>query len=272
LSRRSPRAASPIRSRRALRLAGALLSASLLAGLGTFGCGSRAEPPAARRQPTDEAEWAWLQKTAGQLAERRARLAALAAVTDPKQQDPRLQKETDGLADDFNRRLAGYINADPPVQGEPLTPRQKAALGLKSDEEIQLARKYLEQGGDFQRAVDILQQALAIDGDNPRLKAELARVQARRYMTRATFAQAQKGMAPDEVRRLLGAPNLNDVRAYPDHNVVGWFYPRDASGAAAAVWFHREEGKLVVYLTDFDALRPPVSPAPPPAAAHGAAS
>jgi hypothetical protein len=267
LSRRSPRAASPTRSRGAFLLL-ALTGTLLLAGLG-IGCGSRAEPPAARQQPADEAEWAWLQKTVGQLAERRARLAA---VTDPKLQDPKLQKETDGLADEFNRRLAEYINADPPVQGEPLTPRQKAALGLKSDEEIQLARKYLDQGGDFQRAIDILQQALAVDGDNPRLKAELARVQTRRYMTRATFAQAQKGMAPDEVRRLLGAPNLNNVRAYPDHNVVGWFYPRDASGAAAAVWFHREEGKLVVYLTDFDALRPPVSPEPPPAASRGAAS
>lgn len=266
MSRRSPRAASPIRSRGALLLSGALLLTGLL---GNFGCGSRAEPPAARQQPAAEAEWAWLQKTEVQLTERRARLAA---VTDPKLQDPKLQKETDGLADEFNRRLAESINADPPVQGEPLTPRQKAALGLKSDEEIQLARKYLDQGGDFQRAIDILQQALAVDGDNPRLKAELARVQARRYMTRATFAQAQKGMAPDEVRRLLGAPNLNNVRAYPDHSVVGWFYPRDATGAAAAVWFHRDEGKLVVYLTDFDALRPPASPEPPPPASRGAAS
>ncbi|HEX4496023.1 MAG TPA: tetratricopeptide repeat protein [Thermoanaerobaculia bacterium] len=270
MSLRSPRAASQIRSRGALLLAGALLLPGLL---GTSGCGARAEPPAARQQPSNgaknEAEWTWLQRTAVQLAERRARLAA---VTDPKLQDPKLQKETDTLADEFNRRLAESINADPPVQGEPLTPRQKAALGLKSDEEIQLAGKYLDQGGDFQRAIDILQQALAIDGDNPRLKAELARVQARRYMTRETFAQAQKGMAPDEVRHLLGAPNLNNVRAYPDHNVVGWFYPRDAAGAAAAVWFHREEGKMVVYLTDFDALRPPVSPAPPAAAGHGAVS
>ena len=87
-------------------------------------------------------------------------------------------------------------------------------------------------------------------------------------MTRATFAQAQKGMDPDEVRRLLGQPNLNNVRTYPDRNVVGWFYPRDASGTAAAVWFHKEDGKLVVYLTDFDALNPqaPSQPgAPPPA-------
>jgi hypothetical protein len=244
------------------------LGGALLLGAALPGCRGRSEsatetPTAARTPPAVESEWAWLERTEAQLAERRARLAAAP--------DPKLQKETDGLADQLNRRLAAFINADPPIQGEPPTPRQKAALRMRGDEEIQLARTYLEQGGDFQRATDILTQALAVDPGNPRLESELARVQARRYMTRQTFAQAQKGMAPDEVRRLLGAPNPNNVRSYPDHNVVGWFYPRDAAGAAAAVWFHREEGKLVVYLTDFDALRPP-PPAPPSAPpAHGAA-
>jgi hypothetical protein len=242
-----------------------LLSAALLAA--APGCRPRTEaPPAARKPAAAEAEWSWLERTEAQLAERRARLAAAP--------DPKLQKETDSLSDELNRRLAAYINADPPIQGEPPTARQKVALRLKSDEEIHLARAYLEQGGDFQRAIDILNQALAVDADNPRLKEELARAEARRYMTRQTFAQARKGMAPDEVRRLLGAPNLNNVRGYPDHNVVGWFYPRNAAGAAAAVWFHREDGKLVVYLTDFDALRPPpAAPAPPPGAppARGAA-
>jgi tetratricopeptide (TPR) repeat protein len=244
----------------ALLLAGALAAAAP-------GCRPRSEAPAAARKPAAaDAEWSWLERTEGQLAERRARLAATP--------DPKLQKETESLAGELNRRLAAYINADPPLQGEPPTARQKAALRLRSEEEIQLARTYLEQGGDFQRAIDILTQALAVDPDNPRLKEELARAQARRYMTRPTFAQAQKGMAPDEVRRLLGAPNLNNVRGYPDHNVVGWFYPRDAGGSAAAVWFHREEGKMVVYLTDFDAVHPPPSaPAPSPTApaARGAA-
>jgi hypothetical protein len=248
--------------RRSLAIPAFLLTGALLAA--APGCRPRAEAPSAgRKPPAAEAEWAWLERTESQLAERRARLAATP--------DPKLQKETESLAGELNRRLAAYINADPPLQGEPPTARQKAALRLRSDEEIQLARTYLEQGGDFQRAIDILTQALAVDPGNPRLKEELAHAQARRYMTRQTFAQARKGMSPDEVRHLLGAPNLNNVRGYPDRNVVGWFYPRDAGGSAAAVWFHREEGKMVVYLADFDAVHPP--PAAPSAspAARGAA-
>jgi hypothetical protein len=243
------------RTRGAVLLCGALLLAAAAPG-----CGRRGkEGVAARPEATSQSEWTWLQQTERQLDERRTRLAGAP--------DPQLQKETEALADELNRRLAEFLNADPPVQGEPLTPRQKAALRMKSDEEIHLAHTYIEQGGDYQRAIDIYKEAMLVDPDNPRLKGELAQAEARRYMTRETFAQAQKGMEPDEVRRLLGQPNLNNVRGYPDRNVTGWFYPRDASGAAAAVWFHKEDGRLVVYLTDFDALStqsPPQPRAAPP--------
>jgi tetratricopeptide (TPR) repeat protein len=238
------------------------LCATLLLAAGATGCGPRDEEQVtARPGSASQAEWTWLQQTERQLGERRTRLAGTP--------DPRLQKETEGLADEFNRRLVEFLNADPPVQGEPLNPRQKAALRMKSDEEIHLARTYIEQGGDYQRAIDIYKEAMLVDPDNPRLKEELANAEARRYMTLTTFSQAQKGMDQDEVRRLLGQPNLNNVRAYPDRNVVGWFYPRDTSGTAAAVWFHKEDGRLVVYLTDFEALNPgaPPQPAAPPAAA-----
>ncbi len=252
------------RTRGAVLLCGALLLAA-----GAPGCGPRAgEPTAARPRPASEAEWSWLQRTERQLDEQRARLAA---TQDPKLQDPRLQKETQALADELNRRLVEFLNADPPVQGEPLKPRQKAALRMKSDEEIHLAHTYIEQGGDYLRAIDIYKAAMLVDADNPRLKSELARAEARRYMTRETFAQAQKGMDPDEVRRLLGQPNLNNVRSYPERNVVGWFYPRDASGTAAAVWFHKEEGRLVVYLADFDAVNPQSAPPAPGAPSRRAA-
>jgi tetratricopeptide (TPR) repeat protein len=225
------------------------------------GCGSgEHDRGAVRRSGAPEAEWTWLQKTRTELDAQRARLAA--APTDAK-----LAQQTQALSDEFDRRLVAFLNADPPVQGETLTSRQREALHMKSDEDIHLAHTFIEQGGDYERAIDIYKQALVVDPGNPRLREELARAQGRRYMAREAFVQVQKGMDQDAVRRLLGQPNLNNVHAYPDRGVVGWFYRKDASGAAAAVWFHKEDGRFVVYLADFDALQPQqAAPAGPPRA------
>ncbi len=247
------------RQRAAALLGGLLLGFLSIAGIA---CGRAAEErPAARPSPAAAAEWAWLQQAKRTLDGQRAQLAASAASAD-------LARRSDALAAEFNRRLAEFINADPPVQGEPLSPMQQAAIRMKSDEDIRLARQFVAQGGDYQRAIDICKEALAVDPGNPRLREELARAQARRYMTRQVFAAVKEGMGQDEVRNLLGQPNLHNMRTYPNHDVVGWFYPKDESGAAAAVWFHDEGDRYTVYLLDFNALQPrsPTAPDEPPAA------
>lgn len=251
--------------RRTRKLRAALVCAVLGTAALATGCGpSRDEAGAERRSPASETEWAWLQKTQRTLAEQRARLAA----TDPA--DPKiagLRKQTAALTTELNARLVGFINADPPVQGQPLSARQKAAIRMKSDEDLLLAREFIDQGGDYQRAIEIYKEALAVDPGYARLEEELAKAQARRYTTRDAFAQLKKGMSQDEVRGLLGPPNLHSVKDYPDRGVIGWFYPRDASGAAAAVWFAKSEGGYAVYLFDFDALSAPgQTPAEPPQA------
>jgi len=237
-----------------------LLALGLCCLLPAAGCGSgdRNHGAAARKDGAPEAEWVWLQQARTELDAQRVRLAATPA-------DPRLAQQAQTLSDEYNRRLVAFLNADPPVQGQPPTPRQREALRMKSDEDIYLAHAFIEQGGDYERAIDIYKQALAVDPGNPRLQQELKQAQGRRYMTRETFVQVQKGMDQDEVRRLLGQPNLNNVHAYPDRGVTGWFYRKDATGAAAAVWFHKEDGRSVVYLADFDALQPQqAAPAGPP--------
>jgi tetratricopeptide (TPR) repeat protein len=219
------------------------------------------------RSEASGAEWEWLQGAKKRLDEQRGRLAGL--ETSPEAD--RLRKEVDALAAELNRRLVDFINANADTSaGAPPDERQRAAIRLKSDEDILLAREYIEQGGDYRRAIEIYETALAADPDNQRLRQELAAARARRYITRERFTQLREGMTQDEVRRLLGSPNLQDARTYPERGVTAWFYPKDASGAAAAVWFQKkaaQSGMAEVYLLDFDAIQPPQPPGtggPPP--------
>jgi hypothetical protein len=242
-----------------------VLVCSLLLSAGIGGCGPAVEErQTARQSPAREAEWLWLQQAKRALDEQRAQLAGEAA------RDPELARRSEALAAELNRRLVELINADPPIQGQPLSRQQQAAIRMKSDEDIRLAQQFIAQGGDYQRAIDIYNEALAVDPGNPRLREELAKARARRYMTRRLFTGVREGMDQPAVRRLLGQPNLHNVREYPDLEVVGWFYPKDESGAAAAVWFHDDGGRYTVYLFDFDALQPrsPAEPAEPPGVAH----
>jgi SmpA / OmlA family/Tetratricopeptide repeat len=219
-----------------------------------------------RRAEVTVAEWDWLESTKQRLDGQRRRLAGLEASRDkvPAEEVARLRKEVGDLAEELNRRLVEYINAN---AGSDETPgeRQLAAIRMKSDEDILLAREYIEQAGDYRRAIEIYETALAADPDNPRLRAGLEAAKARRYVTRERFAQLREGMTQDEVRSLLGPPNLQDVRDYPERGVAAWFYPKDASGAAAAVWFRKDGAAPEAYQLDFDAIQPPPrGPAPAP--------
>ena len=245
------------------------------------GCSpSQDERQDARQEEVTGAEWEWIQANKQTLDERRERLAQLEAAasaqpaasaqgaqtpqtpqnTQKAQDAARLRQErqaVDELAREFHRRLVEYINASAAATpGEPLGERQLAALRLKSDEDILLAREHIQRNGDYRRAIEVYESALAADPDNSRLKEELETAKARRYITRERFAQVKEGMTQEEVRRLLGQPNLQDIRPYPERNVVAWFYPKDASGAAAAVWFKSGDAGEV-YQLDFEAIQPP---------------
>ncbi|MES1243556.1 MAG: hypothetical protein ABUT39_18250 [Acidobacteriota bacterium] len=247
--------------RRGTLFVGVWLGLALVAAL-VGGCREpRQDESKAARSAAGSAEWRWLQDARKQLDEQRGRLAT---QKDPREAE-RLAREVEARTAELNRRLVDFINANAAAApGAPPDERQRAAIRMKSDEDILLAREYIEKGGDYRRAIEIYETALAADPDNPRLKRELEATQARRYMTPRRFSQVKEGMTPDEVRRLLGSPNVQDVRSYPDRGVTAWFYPKDATGAAAAVWFQKKSAQTEVYLLDFEAIQPPAA-APPDA-------
>jgi len=234
-------------------------------------CSHRREDPAERgRAVAADAEWAWLQTAKKTLDSRRAELAlARKGGAGPGVADTATrEKEVAALADELGRRLIDFINADPPVEGERLSGRRLAAVRMKSDEDIAVAREFIDRGGDFQRAIEIYEAALEVDPDNPLLQQALDSARASRYMTAERFAQVKKGMTLDEVKALVGQPNLRDVREFPDRGILAWFFTRDAEGRAAAVWFAKEKGTFTVYMADFHAIEvPEPAPAPAPPAA-----
>ena len=227
-----------------------------------------------------ESDWQRIEKERRDLLDLRQRLAESARKAPESPATAELRRAAERGADGLSRHLVAFLNDDPPREKEPLSPRQAQAIRWKSEEDIHLARGYVERAGDFRRAEDILEAALALDPGHAALRAELERIRASRFVSAERFAQVKVGMSPEEVRAVLGAPNPHNVREYlergPGRGVIGWFYPKDDRGAAAGVWFTKERGEPSVYRTDFSAIRPegeprpttppgaPVVPPPPP--------
>jgi len=247
------------------KLGSAALGCCLLALVLVTACGG---PPEEDREARTQAvaahaEWVWLRRARQELDAKRQELARAEAEVRQSGKDPAADPAVQALAhdararsDELRRRLLAFINDNPPVVGEKPSGRTLEAIRMKSDEDILVASEHMSQGGDYRAAIDIYEAALAVDPENPRLRQELEKAQALRYMTRERFDRVQEGMTADQVRALLGPPNVHDVRDYPARGVTAWFYARDAKGAAAAVWFEKKKDRLVVYEVDFEALPP----------------
>jgi len=245
-------------------------------------CGTGTDPEEEARSQ----EWQWLQQTKQELDAKRAQLAELAAQA-PLPEEPAtegepadepatdeedgeeaatvgaaariaaLEEEITALSEQFSSRLVDFLNDDPIVEGQPPSERQLAALRMKGDEDMALAQEWIDKGGDYKRAIDIYTTALQLDPENERLLAALAAAEANRYMSADRFAQAEEGMSREEVRALLGQPNLHNIRQYADRGVVAWFYPTSATGDAAGVWFevNDETGESSAYQLRYDAIQ-----------------
>lgn len=241
-------------------------AAVVLTALVAVGCGGDGTGGGAAR----EAEMTALEAQMNELAGVRGELQELQAQVQAArssggevdaallQQVTEAEKQAADLTDRYGGALVTFINADPPVEGEPLTPTQQDAIRMKVAEDVLVAREYIEKGGDYRRAIEIYNQIVALDPDNAEVKAERARAQEMRFMNPERFAQVTNGMSLDEVRALLGPVNAFNIREYEDRGVLAWLYPRE-DGAAAGVYFNQKgrDQSYVVYQTDFDAVKRP---------------
>jgi len=222
-----------------------------------LGCGGATTQQQAKMDPASrKAEWTWLQDAKKKLDAEREELASLrqqaASGADVTASLTRINDAITQDSDELGRRLADYINADPPAPGQPMSAEQLAAIRLKSSEDMAIAREYIELGGDYRRAIDIYNTALAIDPDNSDLKAAISDAETRRFMSTERFGTVKKGMSEAQVIAQLGRPLTRNIREYPEKKVVAWFYPKNDEGEAAGIFFN---DKKVVYSTDWNAVK-----------------
>jgi hypothetical protein len=257
-----------------------LLAAVLVAGCGGGGGKAAQEARQARLDELVQAKTA-LDGLRQELATAKAELAEVQAaeggegeVADPAGANPaganpaganpaalgtriqQLESQVIAQTDDFGAALVGFINENAPDVGQPMTEVQQAAITMKSGEDILLARTYIDEGGDYARAIRIYEDALLADPSNANLQAALASAQELRQMTPERFAAVAKGMTQDEVRGAIGQVYHRNIREYPDREVVAWFYPTGEGGAAAGVFFRKERRSdgFIVYQTNFEAV------------------
>lgn len=223
-------------------------------GKGTEQTGADGSPvidPAAR-----QAEWKWLDDTKKTIDRKREEIASLkdqaatGAAVAP--QIDAINQEIVKLGDELGRRLVDYINADPPIAGEPMKPELLQAIRLKSAEDIVIAKEHIELGGDYKKAIDIYATALLLDPENADLKAALSDAQVKRFISPERFATVKKGMSEAEVIKLIGRPLARNIRDYPEKKVSAWYYTKNDTGEAAGIFFNE---KKVVYSTDFNAVK-----------------
>lgn len=186
----------------------------------------------------------------GQTAEEAfAALEAQAAAAD---------SEIETLATDFMSSLVAFINSQEMEVGAEPTEQQSAALRMKSGEDVVYAMEYIERGGDYARAEEIVKRALEFDPNNTELQERLDWITEMRFITRERFDQVSVGMTEAEVLKLLGPVNINNIREFPN-NRKGWFYRKDPAveGGAAGVYFEQRGGDWVAYEVNYDAIASP---------------
>ena len=253
-----------MRSRATAAIVVALL---VSAAAGGIGCRDAAEQRAATARAS---EWAALQRDKravdverAELRRLRGRLAAVAIAADGTPiaagdaalardvavRETQLAARSSSLGD----RLVRYLGSFAP-HGDEKPTGWSEAVRMKSDEDLAVAREWIDRGGDYRRAIEILETQRALDPADPRLEQALAQAREMRFVTPERFARVQEGMTQVDVRAALGPVNLREVLRRPAEQLEAWYYPK-RGGGRAAVYFRYDEARrgYVVYQTELAA-------------------
>ncbi len=157
-------------------------------------------------------------------------------------------------ADSLNAALAEFINDNAPAEGDPVTADVQEAQDIKALADVAIAQEYIDGGGEYDRAIQILEAVLAYNPGNPEASAALDHARKWRYVTAERFARVDEGMSMGEVREILGAVSSQNLRALEAGQRIAWYYPKGPDGSAAAVYFCGEKGSRRVCGSEFEAV------------------
>ncbi len=165
-----------------------------------------------------------------------------------------MSAEVDDLSDNYISALVKFLNSANMLADEAPTGMQLEAIRLKSSEDMLIAQEYIDRGGNYLRAIEILNTSLEIDPENPDLLAAREQAKSDQFMTIERFEAVIKGMTLADVQSRLGTPLPRNVREYPEKKRLSWYYLREDKGAAG-VFFEEKDGVMTVYLADFDFIK-----------------
>jgi tetratricopeptide (TPR) repeat protein len=115
------------------------------------------------------------------------------------------------------------------------SPEAARAVDLFADESIALARELVREEGRYDRAVEVLEQALRHAPDHAGVKAEMEATRPFLRLARERFDRAEAGMTMPAVRKLCGvpAPSAMQERTEKGRALTAWLYPNEDGGWAA---------------------------------------
>ena len=236
-----------------------ILALGLIVGVALIGCSTDGKDGGSELAVLEEA----LNSAKAALEAKRAELATLddqianagedvteEALAELQAQRDALVKEAAALADDVNAKATDLINEAGLEEGDVPEGAVREAMLTVQHENILVAQEYIDKGGDYARAIQILEQTAGLPVDNPAVTAALESAQADQYMSQERFSQVRNGMSGEEVRELLGTVNPHNRKEYPERNVEAWFYRKEEG--IAGVYFERSGDDLKVYRTEFN--------------------